>query len=73
MGRAQKIIVGLDIGSTKVCTLIADSHLSPIGVGIAESKGIKKGSIVNIEAAVQSIRAIGFSPRRSPESLPVPP
>jgi len=56
MGRTEKIVVGLDIGSTKVCTLIADSQLNPIGVGIAESKGIKKGSIVNIEAAVESIR-----------------
>jgi cell division protein FtsA len=56
MGRTEKIVVGLDVGSTKVCTLIADSQLNPIGVGVAESKGIKKGSIVNIEAAVDSIR-----------------
>jgi len=56
MGSREKIVVGLDIGSTKVCTLIADSELNPIGVGNADSKGIKKGSIVNIEAAVDSIK-----------------
>jgi cell division protein FtsA len=56
MGRREKIVVGLDIGSTKVCTLIADSQLNPIGVGVADSRGVKKGAIVNLEAAVESIR-----------------
>src|SRR5262245_38606443 len=56
MGRREKVVVGLDIGSTKVCTLIADSQLNPIGVGIAESKGIKKGAIINLENAVESIK-----------------
>jgi cell division protein FtsA len=56
MGRREKIVVGLDIGSTKVCTLIADSGLAPIGLGVADSRGIKKGAIVNLEAAVESIR-----------------
>src|SRR5438477_10944403 len=59
MGRKEKHIVGLDIGSTKVCTLIAavrESGLEPIGVGVAESRGIKKGSVVNLEAIVESIK-----------------
>ena len=59
MGRKEKIIVGLDIGSTKICTLIAvsgESGLDPIGLGVAESKGLKKGVVVNLEAAVDSIR-----------------
>ena len=59
MGRKEKIIVGLDIGSTKVCTLIAvprESGLEPIGLGVAESKGLKKGVVVNLEAAVESIK-----------------
>src|SRR5207253_450040 len=50
---------GLDIGSTKVCTLIAavrPSGLEPIGVGVAESKGIKKGAVVNLEAVVEAIK-----------------
>src|SRR5437016_5507172 len=63
MGRKEEHIVGLDIGSTKVSTLIAavrDSGLEPIGVGVAESKGIKKGSVVNLEAVAESIkRSVG--------------
>ena len=59
MGRREKIVVGLDIGSTKVCTLIAavrDSGLEPIGFGNTESKGLKRGSVVNLEATVESIK-----------------
>jgi cell division protein FtsA len=59
MGRKEKHIVGLDVGSTKVCTLIAvlrESGLEPIGLGIAESKGIKKGAVINIEATAESIK-----------------
>ena len=59
MGRKEKHIVGLDIGSTKVCTLIAAARttgLEPIGVGAAESKGLKKGAVVNLEATVESIK-----------------
>jgi cell division protein FtsA len=59
MGRKEKHIVGLDIGSTKVCTLIAAARptgLEPIGVGVAESHGIKKGAVVNLEAVVESIK-----------------
>src|SRR5688572_8027649 len=59
MGRREKLVVGLDIGSTKVCTLIAamrETGLEPIGFGVAESKGMKRGSVINIEAAVESIK-----------------
>ncbi|MBI4472729.1 MAG: cell division protein FtsA [Acidobacteria bacterium] len=59
MGRREKNIVGLDIGSTKVCTLIAavrESGLHPIGFGVAESKGLKKGIVVNLEETVESIK-----------------
>jgi cell division protein FtsA len=59
MGRKEKHIVGLDIGSTKVCTLIAvarDTGLEAIGVGTAETKGLKKGAVVNLEATVESIK-----------------
>ena len=59
MGRREKITVGLDIGSTKICTLIAASRetgLEPIGFGVAESKGVKKGAVVNLEATVESIK-----------------
>ena len=59
MGRKEKIIVGLDIGSTKVSTLIAiprESGLDPVGFGVSESRGLKKGVVVNLEAAVDSIK-----------------
>jgi len=59
MGRHEKNVVGLDIGSSKVCTLIAlvrDSGLEPVGIGVAESKGVKKGVVVNLEDAVQSVK-----------------
>src|SRR5215468_11396341 len=63
MGRKEKHIVGLDIGSTKVCTLIASPQefgLEPIGVGVADSKGLQKGTVVNREATVESIkRSVG--------------
>src|SRR5437867_2337916 len=67
MGRREKNIVGLDIGSTKVCTLIAAVHensnrgdvesgFEPIGLGLAESRGLKRGAVVSIEATVVSIK-----------------
>jgi cell division protein FtsA len=59
MGRTEKNVVGLDIGSNTVCTLIAAPHasrLEPVGLGIAESKGIRKGAVVNLEATVESIK-----------------
>ena len=60
MGRREKNVVGLDIGSTKICTLIAiggeNAVLEPIGMGIAESRGIKRGAVVNLEAAVEAIK-----------------
>lgn len=59
MGRREKNIVGLDIGSAKVCTLIAavrESGLEAAGIGVAESKGLKKGVVVNLEDTVRSIK-----------------
>lgn len=59
MGRRNKTVVGLDIGSTKVCTIIAESQghaLESIGFGEAESRGLKKGVVVNLEATVDAIK-----------------
>jgi cell division protein FtsA len=59
MGRRNKTVVGLDIGSTKVCTIIADAQgptLDSIGFGETESRGLKKGVVVNLEATVDAIR-----------------
>lgn len=56
----KSVIVALDIGTTKVCTLIAqksNSELEILGVGSHPSHGLKKGSVVNIEKTVESIRS----------------
>lgn len=54
-----ELIVGLDIGTTKVCCVVGEAFedsLEIIGVGIAPSLGMKKGVVVNIESTVKSIR-----------------
>ena len=59
MGRRDKTIVGLDIGSTKICTLIAATRnggMESIGFGKVDSKGLKKGVVVNLEATVEAIK-----------------
>jgi len=56
----SEIIAGLDLGTTKVCVLVAEQTedgLDVIGVGSVPSKGLKKGVVVNIESTVQAIRA----------------
>jgi cell division protein FtsA len=53
------IVVGIDIGTTKVCTLVAREEALGktriLGVGIEPSQGIKKGVVVDIAAASQAI------------------
>jgi len=55
----EPIVVGIDIGTTKVCTLVAriegERSLRILGVGIVPSQGIRKGNIVDLSAAAQSI------------------
>src|SRR5437870_3534349 len=52
-------MVGLDIGSTKTCVLIAEvagELVTFLALGAAESKGLRKGLIVNLDSTVSSIR-----------------
>lgn len=55
----EPIVVGIDIGTTKVCTLVArvegDRSFRILGVGIEPSQGIRKGNIIDLAAASQSI------------------
>lgn len=55
----DKVICAIDVGSSKIATLIAsvgeDDRISLIGVSAVASKGVKKGQIVDIEEAVSSI------------------
>ncbi len=56
----KDLIVGLDIGTSKVVAVVAelrpDGRFDVIGMGQHESKGLKKGVVVNIEATVNSIQ-----------------
>ena len=55
----EDIIVGLDIGTTKTCAVIGflneNNQVEVAGVGVAPSKGLKNGVIVNIENTSASI------------------
>jgi cell division protein FtsA len=59
LAKKDKYIVGLDIGSTKTCALLAEmdnDQLRFLALGAAESKGLRKGLIVNLDSTVSSIR-----------------
>ena len=54
----DEIVVGIDVGTTKVCTLVGrveEEDIRIMGVGIEPSAGIKKGVIVDLAAASQAI------------------
>ncbi len=57
---AKNIIVGMDIGTSKIVTIVGEimpeGTLEIIGVGMHDSSGMKKGMVVNIEATVGAIR-----------------
>jgi cell division protein FtsA len=58
--KKDRYVVGLDIGSTKTCALVCELEdeggLKFLALGAAESKGWRKGQIVNLDLAVSSIR-----------------
>jgi cell division protein FtsA len=57
----DKLWVAIDIGTTKICVLIAqylgDNQIEVLGIGKAPSHGLKKGVVVDIAKTVQSIKA----------------
>jgi len=57
---SRNLVVGLDIGTSKVAALVAelgpDGAMQVLGMGSHESKGLKKGVVVNIEATVGAIQ-----------------
>ena len=57
----ERIVVGIDVGTTKVCTLIAavspEDQLEIIGAGITPSRGMRRGVVVDVDEAVQAIAA----------------
>ena len=56
----SKTVLAIDIGSTKICAIIAqindDDSIQIIGAGTTKAQGLKKGSITNIELASKSIK-----------------
>ncbi|RIK95978.1 MAG: cell division protein FtsA, partial [Burkholderiales bacterium] len=57
---AKDLIVGLDIGTSKIVAIVAemrpDGHYEIVGLGQHDSRGLKKGVVVNIESTVASIQ-----------------
>ncbi len=56
----RKMIVGLDIGTSKVVAIVgeltANGEVEIVGLGSSRSRGLKKGVVVNIESTVHSIQ-----------------
>jgi len=61
VGRNEKYLVGIDLGSTKICVVVGEvkdgGKIDVLGVGRAPSKGLRRGSITNLESAVESLKA----------------
>jgi cell division protein FtsA len=56
---ANEIIVGLDIGTTKICAVVGEVQpgaIEIIGIGSHPSEGLRKGVVINIEKTVNSIK-----------------
>ena len=60
MARKEHYLVSLDVGTSKVAAIVAESRedegLDIIGIGVAKAEGIRRGVVVNLEAAVESIK-----------------
>jgi len=60
LAKREHIVVGLDIGTTKICAIVAetteDGAVNIIGLGSSPSRGLRKGVVVNIESTVESVK-----------------
>ncbi|TAL39409.1 MAG: cell division protein FtsA, partial [Methylovulum sp.] len=59
MIRRGELVTGLDIGTTKICAIVAEmteNEIEIVGCGTSPSHGLKKGVVVNIDVTVESIR-----------------
>ena len=53
------IVAGLDVGTTKVCALIGEltaTGVDVVGIGTHPSRGLRKGTVVNIDSTVEAIK-----------------
>jgi cell division protein FtsA len=60
VAKDSNLVVGLDIGTTKVCAIVAEigteGAVDIVGIGNSPSRGLRKGVVVNIDATVDSVR-----------------
>ena len=59
MARRDETIIGLDIGTTKICVVVAEpteNGIDVVGIGTHPSRGLRKGVVIDIDATVDSIR-----------------
>lgn len=57
--REEEIIVGVDIGTTKVCVIVSkvvDDKVNIVGIGLHPSTGMRKGVVINIDSTVEAIK-----------------
>ena len=57
--RRDNLIVGLDIGTTKICAIVGnhtEDGIEIVGIGTSPSSGLRKGVVINIESTVSSIK-----------------
>ena len=61
MNKSERYIVGLDIGTSNVVCIIAETHEGGppaiVGIGTSPSRGLHKGVVVNLEACVEAVKA----------------
>ena len=59
MVRDDEVLVGLDVGTTKICVVVArisEGKVNIIGIGSHPSTGLRKGVVVNMDSTVNSIK-----------------
>lgn len=71
---SERIVVGLDIGTTKVCAVVASAdeldRINVLGVGVAENEGLSRGVVVNIDKTVAAVKlALGEAERMAGVSV----
>ena len=75
MGKKDSLVVGLDIGTTKICTVVGevvDGQVNIIGLGTHPSKGLRKGSLRRSSGTIfgNTTNAVGASTLRSRRQRP---
>jgi cell division protein FtsA len=60
LARKERHLVGLDVGTSKVAAIVGkpgeEGDIEIVGLGVAESRGVRRGVVINVEAAVDSIK-----------------